>query len=254
MRAVPMVSPNLLADPVRLLWGLVATMATILLTGCFAVLAAVLVLVTRQPWPPDVLGPVWSRWILKVCGIHVEVEGLAGVDSRRSYVIISNHLSDFDIWAIFAALPLKIHFVAKKELLRVPFFGRALALSDHIVIDRSNPQEAIARINSRVAAQIDQGFCILFFAEGTRSADGKVGAFKKGGVSLAQLTHLPIIPLSISGTRKFLPKGRFIIHPGGSIRLVLGEPIDTTGAAPEGRAELNDLVRSIVIKNYSEDY
>src|SRR5262249_45777149 len=157
----------LLANPLRLLWGLVATAATLLYTVCFAGLAVVLVLVTRQGWPPDVLGPIWSRWILKVCGIRVDVEGLAGIDPQRAYVIISNHLSYFDIWAIMAAVPLKIHFVAKKELLRIPVFGRGLALSNHIIIDRANPEEAIARINSRVQSQIEDGFCIVFFAEGT---------------------------------------------------------------------------------------
>src|SRR5438309_1299057 len=110
MGAVATASPNLLTHPVRLLWGLIATAATLVLTACFAILAAVLVLLTRRPWPPDVLGPIWSRWILKVCGIHVDVEGLAGIDPRRSYVIISNHLSYFDIWATMAALPSKIRF------------------------------------------------------------------------------------------------------------------------------------------------
>jgi 1-acyl-sn-glycerol-3-phosphate acyltransferase len=253
MRAVATESPNLQANSLRLLWGLAATVATLALTGGFALLAVVLVLLTRKPWPPDVFGPVWSRWILKLSGAHIEVDGLDGLDTRRSYVIISNHLSYFDIWAILAAVPLKIHFVAKKELLRLPVFGSALALSNHIVIDRSNPQEAIARINSRAAAQIDQGFCIVFFAEGTRSWDGKVQAFKKGGVTLALLTHLPVIPVSISGTRKFLPKGCVRIRPGGRIRVVLGAPIDVTGLAVEQRDELNDRVRSLVIKNYLED-
>src|SRR5213593_2577 len=154
MRTVVATSPNLLANPLRWVWGLVATAATILYTVAFAGVAIVLTLITRQGWPADVLAPIWSRWILKVCGIRVDVQGLERIDPRRCYVVISNHLSYFDIWASFAALPLKLRFVAKKELLRVPVFGRALALSAHIVIDRSKPEEAIARINARVASQI----------------------------------------------------------------------------------------------------
>ncbi len=238
----------------RLLWGLAADAAIFVITVWWGGLCIVTILLTRRGWPTDVFGRVWCRWIARLCGIHVDVEGLEHVDPGTSYVIISNHLSNFDIWATLAALPLKIRFVAKKELLRIPVFGQALALSDHIVIDRSNPEDAIARINARVASQIDQGFCILFYAEGTRSPDGKVHPFKKGGVTLALRTGLPIVPMSVSGTRKFLPKSSLIIRPGGRVKIVLDKPIETRGYSFERRDELNDLVRSIVIKNHSEDY
>jgi 1-acyl-sn-glycerol-3-phosphate acyltransferase len=245
---------NLLARQWQLLWGMLATAATLLFTAVLSLVAIVLMLITRQPWPTDWLGPVWSRWILAVCGIQVDIEGLKRIDRRRSYVIISNHLSDFDIWVTLAALPLKIRFIAKKELLRVPIFGQGLALSDHIIIDRSNPDDAIARINARVASHIDQGFCILFYAEGTRSRDGSILPFKKGGVSVAIRTGLPIIPMSISGTRKFLPKRSAFIRPGGRAKIVLSAPIETTGYTLDRRDELNDRVRSVVIQHYSEDY
>jgi len=253
MRPETPVSDQAIRGPLRLLWGLAADLAIFLYTVCFGGLATIATLVTRQPWPVDFLGPIWCRWILKACGIHVDVEGLKNVDPKKPYIIISNHLSNFDIWATLA-LPLKIHFVAKKELLRLPFFGQALGLSDHIVIDRSNPEEAIARINARVASQIGQGFCILFYAEGTRSPDGKVHAFKKGGVTLAMRTGLPIVPMSVSGTRKYLPKRSAIIRPGGRVRIVLDKPIDTNKYTEDRRDELNELVRSIVIKNFIEDY
>jgi len=242
------------ARPTRLLWGWAADAAIFVYTVLFGTLAVICTLLTRKPWPVDHFALTWSRWILKACGIHVDVEGLEHVDPRKSYVIISNHLSNFDIFVTFAAMPLKVHFVAKKELLRLPFFGQALALSDHIVIDRSNPDDAVARINARVAQQIDDGFCILFYAEGTRSPDGKVHAFKKGGVTLAIRTGLPIVPVSISGTRKFLPKGHVVIRPGGRVRLVIDKPIETTGWSLERRDELNELVRGVIVKNFVEDY
>jgi 1-acyl-sn-glycerol-3-phosphate acyltransferase len=239
---------------VRWLWGLLADLAIFVYTVCFGTIAIVATLVTRKPWPVDFFGRIWARWILHACGIRVTVEGLDNVDPSKPYVLISNHLSNFDIFVTLAAVPLKIHFVAKKELLRLPIFGQALALSDHIVIDRSQPQEAIARINARVASQIGQGFCLLFYAEGTRSPDGKVHAFKKGGVTLALQTGLAIVPMSVSGTRTFLPKRRVIIRPGGRVRIVLDKPIDTTHHPHDRCEELNELVRSIVIKNYVENY
>jgi len=250
----PVLSSRILEKPLDALWGLGADLAIFFVTLWWGSLCIVLILISRRGWPADVLGPIWSRCILKACGIEVEVEGLEKIDRNGSYVLISNHLSNFDIFVILAALPLTIRFVAKKELLRLPIFGQALALSNHIVIDRSNPEEAIARINTRVAERSGGSFCILFFAEGTRSPDGKVHAFKKGGVSLAIRTGLPIVPMSISGTRKFLPKGQAIIHPRGRVKIVLDLPLETKSFRFEDRDALNQRVREIVTKNYIEEY
>jgi 1-acyl-sn-glycerol-3-phosphate acyltransferase len=242
------------AGPLHFLWGVSAALAIFFFTVFWGLLCIVLTLITRKPWPPDVIGRIWCRWILTVCGIEVELEGAEHIDPSRSYVIISNHLSNFDIWATFGAVAAKIRFVAKKELLRFPIFGQALALSDHIIIDRSKPEQAIDIINRQASERIGEGFCILFYAEGTRSRDGKVHEFKKGGTTLALKTGLPIIPMSVSGTRKFLPRGSAIIRPGGRVKIVLGAPIETKGLPLEARDELTEQVRSVVIRNFIEDY
>ncbi len=240
--------------PAYFLWGLAADAAVAGATLWWGTLAVALTLVTRSGWPIDAFGPIWAGWILKACGMDVKIEGLEHIDLLKSYVVISNHLSNFDIWATLGALPLKIRFVAKKELTKVPVFGWALALSDHIIIDRAKPEEAIARINAHVAKRIDEGFCLLFYAEGTRSPDGKIHEFKKGGVTLAIRTGLPIVPMSISGTRKFLPKGQAVIRPGGRVKIVLGEPIDTTAYSLDRRNALNERVRNAVLQNFTENY
>ncbi len=250
----PVLSTRVIAKPFDFLWGVAANLAIFFVTLIWGTLCIVLMLISRQGWPAEVMAPPWSRWVLKICGIQVDVEGLEEIDRERSYVLMSNHLSNFDIWVILATLPVTVRFVAKKELLRVPIFGQALALSNHIVIDRSNPDDAIARINRRMAAHAGEHFCVLFFAEGTRSADGKILPFKRGGVSLAIRTGLPIIPVSISGTRKFLPKRTFIIRPRGRVKIVLGAPIETAGYPIEERERLNERVRAAVISNYVEDY
>jgi 1-acyl-sn-glycerol-3-phosphate acyltransferase len=250
----PEFSSRILEKPLDVLWGLGADLAIFFVTLGWGTLCIILMLISRRGWPADVLGPIWARWIVKACGIEVQVEGLEKIDRNGSYVLISNHLSNFDIFVILAALPLTIRFVAKKELLRVPIFGQALALSNHIVIDRSNPEGAIARINARVADRSGGSFCILFFAEGTRSPDGKVHPFKKGGVTLAIRTGLPIVPMSISGTRKFLPKGHAIIHPRGRVKIVLDLPLETRSCRLEERDALNRRVQEIVTKNYIEEY
>jgi len=238
--------------PLRYLWGLVADAWIFTSTIVLGTIAIIATLITRSGRPVDVLGRVWGRWIVWICGIDLQVEGLQHLRPGQSYVLISNHLSNFDIWCTFACMPITVRFVAKKELLRLPFFGQALALSDHIVIDRQNPEAAINKINA-AAAKARDGIGILFYAEGTRSRDGKIHEFKKGGVSLALRSGLPIVPLTVSGTRKFLPRGCAVIRPGGQVRLVIGEPIPTTGVSYEQREALNERVRTAVISKYIED-
>ena len=240
--------------PLRLLWGLAADAFIFVWTFVLGTTAVVLTLVTRRPVIIDVLGRLWCKGIVRACGIEVEVRGLDNIDPRRRYVLLSNHLSNFDIWCTLAAVPLPIHFIAKKELLRIPVFGQALAISDHIIIDRSRPEEAVEVINRRSADKAHEGFGILFYAEGTRSPDGRIGPFKKGGTVLALRTGLPLVPMSVSGTRKFLPKRSVIIRPGGKVRIVLDTPIETEGVSIDDRDALTARAREAVVRNYVEDY
>jgi 1-acyl-sn-glycerol-3-phosphate acyltransferase len=242
-----------LQHPLRYVWGLAADVFIFTSTVFWGLAAIIGTFVFRRGWVADRIGRVWSRAIVGVCGIDVEVVGLEHLQAGQSYVLISNHLSNFDIWCTLATMPFTVRFVAKKELLRLPVFGQALAASDHIVIDRQNPQAAIARIND-AAARTPGGIGILFYAEGTRSRDGKVHEFKKGGVSLALNTQLPIVPMSVSGTRKFLPRGCAVIRPGGRVRIVLDRPIPTAGLAFEQRDAVNEQARQAVLRNFIEEY
>jgi 1-acyl-sn-glycerol-3-phosphate acyltransferase len=242
-----------LQHPLRYLWGLAADAYIFTSTLFFASAAVVGIFVLRRGWIADPLGRWWGRGVVRACGIDLEVQGLERLAPGQTYVLISNHLSNFDIWCTIGFMPFPVHFVAKKELLRLPVFGRALKMSNHIVIDRQNPQSAIDEIN-RATADMTSGRGILFYAEGTRSRDGKVHEFKKGGVSLALNAGLPIVPVSISGTRKFLPRGCSVIRPGGRVRIVLDTPIPTAGVPFENRDALNEQVRQAVVRNFIEEY
>jgi 1-acyl-sn-glycerol-3-phosphate acyltransferase len=239
--------------PFHYLWGLAADLGIIIYTIILGPMAVLGVLVVRRGWPADVIGRIWCRLILWTCGIQVDLQGAENLRPGQSYVLISNHLSNFDIWATMATLPRTPRFVAKKELVKIPCFGWALAISDHIVIDRKKPEEAIETINAATAGSLD-GVCILFYAEGTRSADGKVHEFKKGGVALALRTGLPVVPVSVSGTANFLPKGCSVIRPSGRVKIVIDQPIATEGLTMEDRNELNERVRERVVANFIEDY
>ena len=238
--------------PLRYLWGLGADVWIFTSTIVLGLLAIAGTLVSRSGRPIDVIGRIWAKCILWVCGIDLHIEGLERLQPGQSYVLICNHLSNFDIWCTLARMPFQVRFVAKKELLRLPVFGQALGLSDHIVIDRQKPEEAIDKINA-ATARVPEGIGILFYAEGTRSRDGKIHAFKRGGVSLALRAGVPIVPMSVSGTRKFLPRGCAVIRPGGRVRMVLADPIPTADVPYEQRDELNERVRQIIIGNYVED-
>ena len=239
--------------PLHCLWGLVASLVVFLWTIFVSSVAIVGILVTRKPWPGDVMGRAWGRGVLWMCGITVELDGLEHIRPGQSYILISNHLSTFDVWCTLGTLPLTIRFVTKKELLSYPALGIALRLSEHIIIDRENKDATIKAIND-AAARSPEGVGILLYAEGTRSPDGKVHPFKKGGVTLAMRSGLPILPLSVSGTSKYLPKGSPIIRPGGTVKLVVGQPIPTVGVPFEARDELNERVRNVVVENFIEDY
>ncbi len=218
--------------------------------GSLAVLGA---LITRSGRPVHAVEGPWASLVVRACRMHIEIEGRERLEPNRPYVIISNHQSHLDICATRAALNRKILFVAKKELLSVPIFGQALGLSDHIVIDRSDAQSAIDAVNEAAIRSPDQA-CILFYAEGTRSSDGSITAFKKGGVALALRCGLPIVPLAISGTRKFLPKGAALIRPGGAVRIFLAPPIETAGLSVKDRDALNEQVHRIIVANFVPNY
>lgn len=240
-------------SPLHYLWGLVADLVVTVATTLLSPIAALSVLVSGSTRALDWIAWFWSALIVKVCGISIEVEGLEYLEPGRSYIVLSNHQSLLDIPVTLAAVPRTIRFVAKKELLKTPAFGAALRRSDHIVIDRKDPRSAMTTLNSAMAL-CSEGICVLFYAEGSRSDDGKVKAFKKGGVMMAIQSGLPIVPLSVSGTRKFLPKGCAVVRPGGKVRLTFAQPIETSGLTLESREEVNARVRQQVIENYREEF
>jgi 1-acyl-sn-glycerol-3-phosphate acyltransferase len=234
----------------RLLVSLVVDAAIVLYT--LVIGSAVIVAAAVSQRAVDWLGALWCRLIVWTCAARIEVVGLERLPRGRSYVLVANHQSNFDIWALVSVLRMPPRFIAKHELLRLPVFGWALRVSGQIVIDRADPESAKVAIN-RATRALPEGMCLCFFAEGTRSADGRIGAFKKGAVALALMTGLPLVPVSISGTRKFLPKRGRLVRPGGRVRIVFGEPVETAGLTLEARDELNERMREQVYAAFDPD-
>ncbi len=194
----------------------------------------------------------WIAWVLRSCSVRVIVEGLENVDLRRPQVFMSNHQSVFDIGAIVTTIPVEWRFVAKRELTRIPFFGWAMALGGHVIVDRGNRAQAIASLD-RAAGQIARGTNVIIFPEGTRSPTGELRSFKKGGFHLALAAQVPIVPVTVSGSTRITPK-RSLRVESGEIKIVYGKPIPTQGMTVDDRFALADMVREAITAGYDPSY
>jgi 1-acyl-sn-glycerol-3-phosphate acyltransferase len=187
----------------------------------------------------------WSRWNLRAGGVRVTVEGSEHLDPASPQVLIGNHQSWFDVFAVAANIPKTFHFVAKKELEGILVFGRAWKTAGHISIDRSNQASAVASLDQAGQQMREENSAVVLFAEGTRSPTDDMLPFKKGGFMLALHTGVPIVPFAVAGSRYVFPKGSWRVRPGPVI-VRFGSPIATEHLGPADRDALMDQVREQV--------
>jgi 1-acyl-sn-glycerol-3-phosphate acyltransferase len=188
---------------------------------------------------------LWSPILLWAGGARLVVHGQENVDPKRPTIYVSNHQSTLDIPAHFVTVPVNFRYVAKSQLLWVPFIGWYLWLAGHILVNRSNRTAAIESLK-RAGQQIRNGTSIFLYPEGTRSPDGRILPFKKGPFALALEARVPICPVTIEGTGAIMPKNSWNIVPG-PIHVKFGKPIDTTGFAADDREGLARVVRDVII-------
>lgn len=188
----------------------------------------------------------WSRLILVTTGVQVERRGLERRTPGRTYIFVSNHQSIYDIPIVFAGLPWQLRIIAKASLGRFPFLGWHLSRTGHLLVDRRHPDPV--GILRRWKALVSQGLSLIVFPEGTRSADGQVGRFKAGSFLLAIQAGLPLVPVSIRGSRHVMLKGRLTTCPG-RVCLTVHEPVETTGleATVEEARALAVRVRDTIV-------
>src|SRR4030043_2075653 len=165
----------------------------------------------------------WAKIYLKVCGVKVEVKGAEYVNRDLPCIYMSNHQSYFDIFALLAGLPADFKFLMKKELMKIPMLGTAMRRVGYLSVDRGDTKNAIISMNA-AAEKIRKGASILVFPEGTRSKDGHVQAFKKGGFHMAFKAGCDIVPIAILNSRDIVPKGSLRIKKG-TIKMNIGRPI-----------------------------
>lgn len=183
----------------------------------------------------------WARLLLWTCGVDVEVHGRENLPSDGSFILMSTHNSHFDIPVLMKEVPRQFRIVAKKSLFKIPIFGWIMSLAGYVNVDRENKQQAFASLD-KASETVKQGMPLLIFPEGTRSLDGSLGPFKKGGFVLATKARVPIIPVVIDGTYHVLPKSTWRICPG-PVRMTVGKPIDTSTYSYETKETLMEGVR-----------
>jgi len=227
----------------------------ILLLANTALLATVVVLMSlfdRQGNLVHLVGRFWSLLNLYLSGTRVKLKGRAKIDPKRSYIVMANHQSLFDVWALIGKLPLQIRWIVKKELRKVPLFGFALERMGHIYIDRKHPQRAYQHLQAK-AAGLHKETSVVIFPEGTRSPDGRLRDFRLGGATMALTSGVYILPVTVNGGRFALPKGTLALMPG-KMEIIIGDPIDPASYEPGQTRELMDTVKTAVAQNLDLTY
>jgi 1-acyl-sn-glycerol-3-phosphate acyltransferase len=185
---------------------------------------------------------LWSRLILGTTGVVVERRGAPLPPEDASCIFVANHASIYDIPIIFTAVPHQLRIMAKSRLGRVPFIGWHLSVAGHLLVDRARPGAAIFK---RMQRMTRQNASLILFPEGSRTSDGRVGRFKGGTFLLAIETGLPIVPLSVVGSRAVMPKDRLMVCPA-HVDVVVHDLIPTAGLSREAARELAERVQRIV--------
>ncbi|MES2284944.1 MAG: lysophospholipid acyltransferase family protein [Bacteroidota bacterium] len=185
-------------------------------------------------------GVIWARFNSFLTPISVKISGKENIQKNTSYIIVLNHQSYYDIFLIYGWLGIDIKWVMKQELRKIPGFGICCEMIGHIFIDRSNTQVAIESMN-KVKQKLVNGTSVVIFPEGTRSKTGELAPFKRGAFRLALDLGLPILPITLIGTKDILPSDSMNLLPGKA-QMIIHEPIFVNKYSEE---EINTLISDV---------
>jgi 1-acyl-sn-glycerol-3-phosphate acyltransferase len=220
-------------------WGTITIGGSaVVMAGVFRIRGPVYVRMTRA----------WARVALWSSGSDAVLHGLENVTPGQPFILVANHVSWFDIFAIAARLPVDYHFVAKKELEKIPVFGLAWRAAGHISIDRGNRESAARSLRKAGQQMREQKSVVIIFAEGTRSRTGRLLPFKKGAFVLAAETGIPIVPTIVTGSYDIMRPDTFIVRPA-TIHVYFEPAIPTEGG---GVTELMERTRAVFVERLDE--
>ena len=192
----------------------------------------------------------WARSLLFVSRTRVTLRGVEQITPGRTYVYVANHQSYMDIPVLFAYLPGDFRIMAKTSLFYIPFLGWHLHRSGHMPVTSSNPRSA-ARSLLKAADYVSKGTSVFIFPEGARSPDGRLGAFKAGTFLLAIKAGVPVVPVTLNGTRAVVKMYSSHIRPG-RVEMILHPPISTAGMDSHSADELSARVRAVIAADFDE--
>ena len=188
---------------------------------------------------------LYSRIALFVLGVTVTCRGLENIDARKAYVFMSNHVSHADSPALASVIPHPLHWVFKKELSTIPVFGWVLLACGQVMVDRSAPDKSKAAMEEALSG-LSGNNSVMIYPEGTRSRDGNLQPFKKGGFWMALQVGLPIVPVRVSGSRNIVAADTLRVRPG-IITVEVFPPIETRGKTPSDIPDLMNRVREAML-------
>jgi 1-acyl-sn-glycerol-3-phosphate acyltransferase len=193
----------------------------------------------------------WARVICAMTPVWVTVEGAENADPTKTYVVACNHQSQYDIFLVYGWLKLDLKWVLKSELRKIPGIGIGCEKAGHIYVDRSNPEQSRLAIREALDS-VGDGVGILFFPEGTRSLTGKMGSFKKGAFRVATSQNLPILPVTLVGTRNIQRAKTLTVFPG-KIHMVIHPAIEVSGGEAEDIRELMAKTKEAIATGLPEE-
>jgi 1-acyl-sn-glycerol-3-phosphate acyltransferase len=228
---------------------------TVFVWSCIVIATLILGFLAFLTYPLDRKGRVvhryaklWGKVALAANRVKVEMMGMEHLRREDSYIFMSNHQGSYDIFALLGYLPFQFKWLAKKELFSIPFFGWTMAAAGYIRIDREGTRETVGALN-KAAQRIRDGMSVVIFPEGSRSGDGSIQPFKKGGFTLAIKSGVPIVPVTITGSRDIMPRDRLTVSPG-EIQIQIGHPIETQHYSLKDRNSLMEKVRKAISENF----
>jgi 1-acyl-sn-glycerol-3-phosphate acyltransferase len=194
---------------------------------------------------------LWSRLICQWNGIRVEIIGAENILTNQPQIFLANHQGYYDIFALAGYLDVQLRWVSKAILFRIPFMGWAMSAARYISVERNNRKQSYQAFLKTLEA-INIGSSIVVFPEGTRSEDGSIGNFKKGSQLLAQRANVPMVPITIIGTRDIIRKGSIIIHPG-PIKIIISPHVTLDATNAKKGDKILQIIRNTICKNFRDN-
>jgi 1-acyl-sn-glycerol-3-phosphate acyltransferase len=192
---------------------------------------------------------IWGAWTgVRIAGVQVQTVGLERIDPKRTYIFMSNHMSNLDPPIQIPLIPRRTSVLVKKELFRYPILGKTMRIGSLVPVDRGNRDAGIAAVRAATEV-VKQGINMTIYVEGKRSFDGRLLPFKKGPFYLAMEAGVPVVPVTIAGTHDIMPKKRFQIRPG-TATVIFHEPIEPADFG--SRECLMEKVRAAIVSGLPE--